>query len=137
MPANLGQPEGRVRLVAWRSQLPSSVEPRADQLQRDRWPVLGPSQSSSAVCCTKAGGTEIDLEIGESPITGRLRMRGQVTASEWNLARAWVSTDGPSGRLEAEVDGLGQFSLDGLVSGVHRLDIGLASELIEIPSVDL
>jgi hypothetical protein len=85
----------------------------------------------------QAGGVEIDLEVGDSTIAGRLRMLGQVTASEPDLARAWVIAEGPSGRLESEVDDLGQFSLDGLVSGVHRMEIGLAYELIEIPSVQI
>jgi hypothetical protein len=83
----------------------------------------------------QAGGIEIDLEVGHSTIAGRLRMLGQVTASEPDLTRAWVIAEGPSGRLETEVDDLGQFSLDGLVSGIHRMEIGLAYELIEIPSV--
>jgi hypothetical protein len=85
----------------------------------------------------QAGGVEIDLEVGDSTIAGRLRMLGQVTASEPDLTRAWVIAEGPSGRLESEVDDLGQFSLDGLVSGVHRMEIGLAYELIEIPSVNI
>jgi hypothetical protein len=85
----------------------------------------------------QAGGTEIDLEVGQSQITGRLRMLGQVTASEADLAQAWVITEGPSGRLETEVDALGQFSLDGLVSGIHRLEIDLTYELIEIPAFRL
>ncbi len=85
----------------------------------------------------QAGGVEIDLEVGHSTIAGRLRMLGQVTASEPDLTRAWVIAEGPSGRLETEVDNLGQFSLDGLVSGVHRMEIGLAYELIEIPSVNI
>ena len=85
----------------------------------------------------QAGGVEIDLEVGHSTIAGRLRMLGQVTAGESELTRAWVIAEGPSGRLETEVDGLGQFSLDGLVSGGHRLEIGLAHELIEIPSIQL
>ena len=83
----------------------------------------------------QAGGVEIDLEVGQSTIAGRLRMLGQVTASEPDLTRAWVIAEGPSGRLESEVDDLGQFSLDGLVSGIHRMEIGLAYELIEIPSI--
>jgi hypothetical protein len=83
----------------------------------------------------QAGGVEIDLEVGYSTIAGRLRMLGQVTASEPDLTRAWVIAEGPSGRLESEVDDLGQFSLDGLVSGIHRMEIGLAYELIEIPSI--
>jgi len=82
-------------------------------------------------------GTEIDLEIGPSRITGRLRMLGQITAEGTGLAGAWVSSDGPSGRLEADVDALGQFSLDGLAAGLHRLEIGLVHELIEIPAVSL
>jgi hypothetical protein len=85
----------------------------------------------------QAGGVEIDLEVGHSTIAGRLRMLGQVTASEPDLTRAWVIAEGPSGRLETEVDDLGQFSLDGLVSGIHRMEIGLAYELIEIPSVHI
>jgi len=74
----------------------------------------------------RAGGTEIDLEIGESRLAGRLRLLGQVTAQGPDLARAWAIADGPSGHLEAELDALGQFAFDGLVSGVHRLEIGFA-----------
>jgi hypothetical protein len=79
----------------------------------------------------------IDLEVGESQLAGRLRMLGQVTAQGPDPARAWAIADGPSGRLEAEIDALGQFAFDGLVSGVHRLEIGLAYELIEIPAVSI
>lgn len=85
----------------------------------------------------QAGGIEIDLEVGHSTIAGRLRMLGQVTATEPDLTRAWVIAEGPSGRLETEVDDLGQFSLDNLISGIHRMEIGLAYELIEIPSVQI
>jgi len=85
----------------------------------------------------EAGGIEIDLEVGDSSIAGRLRMLGQVTASEPDLVRAWVVVDGPSGRLETEVDAMGQFAVDGLASGAHRMEIGLAYELIEIPEVRL
>jgi hypothetical protein len=85
----------------------------------------------------RVDSTEIDLEIGPSQITGRLRMLGQVTAGTADLARTWVASDGPSGRLEADVDSLGQFTLDGLAQGVHRLEIGLADDLIEIPAIVL
>jgi len=85
----------------------------------------------------EAAGVEIDLEVDQSRIAGRLRMLGQVTATDPDLTQAWVIAEGASGRLECEVDEVGQFSLDGLVSGTHRLEIGLAYELIEIPSVHL
>jgi hypothetical protein len=85
----------------------------------------------------QAGGMEIDLELGESTIAGRLRMLGQVTADESDVTRAGVIADGPSGRFETEVDDLGQFVLDGLVGGHHRMEIGLTYELIEIPDVQL
>ena len=85
----------------------------------------------------EADGMGIDLEVDQSRIAGRLRMLGQIVAETPDLTQAWVITEGPSGRLESEVDDLGQFSFDGLVSGVHRMEIGLAYELIEIPSIQL
>lgn len=85
----------------------------------------------------QAGGIEIDLEVGGSSIAGRLRLLGQVTAGEPDLARAWVVAEGPAGRTETEVDDLGQFVLDGLMSGHHRMEIGLTYELIEISDLEL
>ena len=85
----------------------------------------------------QAGGIEIDLEVTDSSIAGRLRMLGQVTAEPPDLTRAWVAAEGPSGRVEGEVDELGQFVLDGLVAGRHRMEIGLTYELIEIPEVQI
>jgi len=85
----------------------------------------------------QAGGVEIDLEVSESSISGRLRMLGQVTAEEPDLARAWVVAEGPGGRTEGEVDELGQFVLDGLLGGRHKMEIGLTYELIEIPELEL
>jgi hypothetical protein len=64
-------------------------------------------------------------------------MLGQVTADDPTLTQAWVIAEGASGHLESEVDEVGQFALDGLVSGSHRIEIGLAYELIGIPSVHL
>ena len=85
----------------------------------------------------QAGGIEIDLEVGDSSIAGRVRMIGQVTASEPDLAQAWVAAEGPAGRTQAEVDDVGQFVLDDLPNGHHRLEIGLTYELIEIPDLQL
>ncbi len=84
-----------------------------------------------------AGGVEIDLEVNDSVLAGRVRVLGQVAANAPDLAGAWVTVDGPSGRLEAPVDDLGQFALDGLATGAHRLRISLAYELIEIPELQL
>src|SRR6266511_1623897 len=85
----------------------------------------------------QAAGIEIDLEVGESSIAGRLRMLGQVSAAEADLAKAWVAVEGPSGREETDVDEHGQFVLDGLAPGRHRMEIGLAYELIEIPELEI
>ncbi len=81
----------------------------------------------------EAGGVEIDLEIGAGSPAGRVRVLGQVTANAPNLARAWVAVDGPSGHLEAPIDDLGQFSLDGLATGAHRMEVNLVYERIDIP----
>jgi hypothetical protein len=87
--------------------------------------------------CYAAGGVEIDLEVGDSGLAGRVRLLGQVAATEPNLARAWVAVDGPSGHREVAVDELGQFALDGLATGAHRMQIGLVYEMIEIPDLSL
>jgi hypothetical protein len=80
---------------------------------------------------------EIDLEVSESALADRLRLLGHVTMAACDLAHGWVTLDGPSGHREAPLDELGQFSLDGLVPGVHRLEIRLATELIEISELRL
>ena len=83
----------------------------------------------------QAGQIEIDLEVTPSQIIGRVRLLGQVTADAPDLTHAWVIAEGASSRLESEVDDLGQFMIDGLVSGRHRMEIGLAYEMIAIPSI--
>ena len=57
---------------------------------------------------------------------------GQVATTDANLERAGVAVDGPSGHREATIDDLGQFSLDGLSTGAHRMQINLVYETIEI-----
>ena len=84
-----------------------------------------------------AGGVEIDLEVGDSALAGRVRVLGQVAANAPDLAPARVAVDGPSGHREAAVDELGQFALDGLAHGPHRLEVRLVYELIEIPDLHL
>jgi hypothetical protein len=87
--------------------------------------------------CYEAGGVEIDLELGDSSLPGRVHLLGQVAASAPDLAPARVAVDGPSGHHEAAVDELGQFALDGLAHGPHRLEVRLVYELIEIPDLQL
>ena len=84
-----------------------------------------------------AGGVEIDLELGQGSLADRVRLLGQVAAGAANLDPAWVAVDGPSGRHEVPVDGLGQFVLDGLEHGPHRIEVRLVAELIEIPDLRL
>ena len=85
----------------------------------------------------QAGGVEIDLELSGSALAGRAHLLGQVAASAPDLSPAWVAVDGPSGHREAPIDPLGQFALDGLAHGPHRLEVRLVSELIEIPDLRL
>ena len=85
----------------------------------------------------QAGGVDIDLELGDSTLAGRVRVLGQIAAGTADLDPAWVAIDGPSGHREAPVDALGQFALDGLAHGPHRLEVRLVSELIEIPDLRL
>ena len=87
--------------------------------------------------CYEAGGVEIDLELGDSALSGRVHLLGQVAASEPDLTPAWVAVDGPSGHREAPIDALGQFALDGLAHGAHRVEVRLVTELIEIPDLRL
>ena len=85
----------------------------------------------------EAGGVEIDLELGDSTLAGRVHLLGQVAAGELDLTPAWIAVDGPSGHREAPIDPLGQFALDELAHGPHRLEVRLVSELIEIPDLRL
>ena len=85
----------------------------------------------------QADMVEIDLEVAASSTEGRLRMLGQVTAEASTRVGARVVAEGPAGRVEADLDELGQFVLDSLVPGSHRLEIGLVSELIEIPELQI
>ena len=84
-----------------------------------------------------AGGVEIDLELGDSGLAGRVHLLGQVDASAADLDLASVAVNGPSGHHEATIDELGQFTLDGLAHGPHRLEVRLVAELIEIPDLRL
>ena len=84
-----------------------------------------------------AGGVEIDLELGDSSLAGRVHLLGQAIASDSDLAPARVAMDGPSGLREAPIDELGQFALGGLAHGSHRLEVRLVHELIEIPDLRL
>lgn len=97
-----------------------------------RGAALGPARLRYA-----AGDVEVDLEVGDSSIAGRLRVLGQLTGEWPRLEDARVAVDGASGHLEAPLDALGQFSLDGLAPGPHRMELRLPHELIEIPEVRL
>ncbi len=84
-----------------------------------------------------AGGVEVDLEVSDDTLAGRVRVLGQVVANPPDLAGARVAVDGPSGHREATVDDLGQFWLDGLAAGAHRMQVSLVYEMIEIPDLRL
>ena len=84
-----------------------------------------------------AGVIEIDLEVVDSPTAGRLRLLGQVTAEQADLAQAGVAVEGSFGLAEAEIDELGQFILDELAPGRLRMEIGLANGRIDIPEIQI
>ena len=84
-----------------------------------------------------AGVIAIDLEVVDSPTAGRLRLLGQVTAEQADLAQAWVAVEGTDGRVETQVDELGQFILDELTPGCLRMEIGLANGRIDIPEIQI
>jgi hypothetical protein len=85
----------------------------------------------------RADGAAIDLELGDGAANGRLRVLGQVTADRAGLTPTRVVAEGPDGRAEAEVDELGQFVLDGLAAGRHRLEVGLVGATVEIADLEL
>ena len=80
---------------------------------------------------------EIDLEVREGTSTDRVSLLGHIAAAERDVTPAWVTLDGPSGHWETAVDEVGQFSLEGLTPGVHRIEINLATEVIEISELRL
>lgn len=128
------RPEESPRLSVWRRLVAALVY---DNRLQPRMAGIRSAATDQPRLLYQAGGIEIDLEVGSSSIAGRLRVLGQVMASEPDLVQAWVVAEGPSGRVESEVDQLGQFAIDGLLSGVHRVEIGLARDLIEIPAVEI
>ena len=79
----------------------------------------------------------IDLEVDRDRTTRRLRLLGQIMADQPHRVPAWVIATGASGYLETETDDLGQFALEGLVAGTHRLVIGLTHDVIELPMLQL
>ena len=85
----------------------------------------------------RAGRIEIDLEIGVGATPEDRRLLGQVRPAGPEQAGARVTADGPAGRIEAAADELGQFVLEGLAPGRHRLVIGLGRELVEVLDVRL
>jgi hypothetical protein len=85
----------------------------------------------------RTGAIEVDLEVGRSTIAGHVRLLGEINAGDASRCQARVTVDGPSGHLDCATDDVGQFRLDRLVAGDHRLTIGLADEAVEIPRVPL
>ena len=79
----------------------------------------------------------VDLEVTEGQAPGGLRLLGQVTATPSDLLQAWIAAEGPLDRVEVTVDELGQFSLDGVVPGTYRLEVGLPAELIVIDDLPI
>lgn len=81
------------------------------------------------------GGIEVDLEIGPSRGAGYLRLLGQVTTGAPGSVVVWVSTDGPTGRVQVEADEVGQFTFDRLLAADYRVTVILSHRVIALPWV--
>jgi hypothetical protein len=82
-----------------------------------------------------AGGFEVDVQIRPCSSAGRLRLLGQVVDRDFEPCAGRVRVEGAYGAVETDLDDCGHFSVDGLSSSGHRLEIRLADVLIEIPTV--
>ena len=133
---DIGEAEGgrRARPTLWRRMAAALVFDSRLQVRPSGARAVGLDQLRLMY---QAGAIEIDLEVTDGSTEGRRRMLGQITDGGTDLAGAWVVAEGPAGRTEADVDELGHFVLDGLVAGVHRMEIGLPGELIEIPELQI
>ena len=131
----IGRPDGagrRARPTLWRRVVAALVFDSRLQPRPAGARAVGTDQRRLLY---QADNVEIDLEVAASSTEGRLRMVGQITTEASTRIGAWVVAEGPAGRTQADPDELGQFVLEGLVPGAHRLEIGLVSELIEIPEL--
>lgn len=84
-----------------------------------------------------AYGLEVDLEVRPSARGRGFRLLGQVTAGDEILEGGRVEIVGAYGQAETSLDEDGQFSVDGLLAGGHRIEISLPHTLIELPSVHI
>jgi hypothetical protein len=84
-----------------------------------------------------APGFEIDLQVRSSPTVGRLRLLGQVQDDNFEPCLGWVVVEAAHGLVKVGLDDHGHFSIDGLTSGIHQIEVGLSEALIVIPPVRL
>jgi hypothetical protein len=85
----------------------------------------------------EAGAVQVDLEVTASGRPGQRCVRGHVLAGALDLMDAWAVAQSSSARIETDLDELGQFSLEDIATGVYCLDIGLASQLVEVNDVQV
>ena len=85
----------------------------------------------------QAPGYEIDLQVRLSPTTGQLRVLGQVLDAEYEPCSGWVVIEGARGFVKTGLDECGHFSMDGLTSGGHWLEVELQHARIAFPPIYL
>jgi hypothetical protein len=83
----------------------------------------------------RAGGFEVDLQIGPGSTTGYLRLLGQVLNDAFEPCSGWVVVEKDGSTVKAALDGCGHFAIDGLVPGRYRIEAGLPNALIVLPPV--
>ena len=85
----------------------------------------------------QALGYEIDLQVRLSSTAGRLHVVGQVLDDDYEPCSGWVVVEATRGFVKTGLDDCGQFSIDGLTSGGHWLEVELPSARIALPPVYL
>jgi hypothetical protein len=85
----------------------------------------------------RGNGFVIDLQVRPGSQPDRLRVLGQVLHDEYEACSGRVVIESKHGVGEVALDRCGQFSIDGLVAGRHRVELRLPHATIQIPSIDL
>ena len=102
-------------------------------------PVLGVRSVATGLprLMFRAPGYEVDLQVRAGSTAGRFRLLGQVLDDAFEPCSGWVVVENGHGFVKTGLDECGHFSIDGLASGGHWLEVQLPHARIALPSVYL